>query len=706
MRYMLKTTIVAGLGLLLFFNNATAQIQGNAPLAERLGNRMREFIEMSNIAMAYQSVDTLSYDVAYDFADSAAPATILEHKTGKYGLYDNLFWGIIDSTTEYVQGQNYYVVADHENKNIYVYDRLDYSRAINVPLLDSLFNEAALLDLVLTRPGGIYKMLSIKYNPGMQYRQVDMVYDSTTYLLKSIAYYYPTTIYSQSYYNCQDSVTALVVPSTGVAMPSNITCSTPLKTYKNFIAEFPNHTKGATVRMYVSTGGSALNATGNNPGYAAAGQTGNEIQELWIMPQSVSGISKPIKATATPPVPKQMAMMMALASSGSWVDSSMTALQLFEWYMNVHLGVQYSGFNYTDWLANTCGYKLYQLPWSETATVIKDTLQNIWNRFAAQYPSSQLNITETVRVPVIKNVASNSLSTTGDIYEGDYLFASTWTQGNWYKTREATTYDLSVLPQNASIQSAMLNLYAFAPSWRYAPHYRPINQFPYLVIQPVKGLFIPGITSIDLYPENYSGMPAVNLPSLSTGQVNSGNSNDFWSNQNYLNQNVSSLVTAMYNNVQTTGVNYPVQYKLNDESYGTYRAFYFGSAECSDSSKRPVLNVSYTASRCDVFTAFVNKNLGTWLSADQVKLLYKFSGKLDINDDCTAATPGAGCAGEPGPGKAITGVTTISFTQTDQSTFDLGLFGESRFFYKVGDTFNVQESYSGYTITPVLNNNK
>lgn len=704
MRYMLKITIVAGLGLLLFFNKAKAQEEGTL-LGERLGHRSEAIMEMSKIGQAYQSTDLLSYDVAYDFADSAAPAILLENKAGKYGLYDNLFWGTIDSTTEYVQGQQHYIVVDHDTKAIYVYDRLDYSRVINVPLIDSLFNEVALNDLTLTRPGGIYKKLTITYNPGVQYKQVEMVYDSTTYLLTSIAYYYNTTIYSQEYNNCVDSVTALVVPSTGVTMPSTVTCSTLIRTYQNFIAEFPNHSEGATVHMYVPTESAALNSRRNDQDYAAGQQTNNEIQELWILPQSVSGISKPLTDTIKPPVPAKKMLKAAattLASTGSWVDSAMTSQQLFEWYMNEHLGVQYSGFVYTDWLANTCGYKLYQLPWSETATVIKDTLQNIWNRFEAQYPASQLSITETVSVPVIKNIGSNSFNTT-DFYEGDYLNVLTWTSGSWFKTRQATTYDLSVLPKNATIQSASLNLYAFAPSYRYAPHFRYIIQFPYLEIQPVKGLFIPGITSIDVYPENYPGISAADLPSLSTGQVNSGNSDDFWSNQDYLNQNISPIVTAMYNNLQTTGVNYPVQYKLNDESFD-YKAFFFGGTECSDLSKRPVLNVSYTASRCDVFTAFVNKTLGTWLSTDQVKNLFKFSGRLDINNDCTTATPGAGCDSEPGPGKFITGVTTISFNKTDETTFDLNLFSESRFFYKVGDTFHLQESYSGYTITPVFGN--
>jgi hypothetical protein len=699
---MLKKTIVAVVGLLLFFNNASAQDQGNWPvLGERLGNRAHELLDMIRIGQTYQSSDLHSYDVSYDFADSASAAVILEHKAGKCGMYDDMFWGAVDSTTEYVQGHQYYVVVDNQDKKIYVNDRLNYSRAINIPLLDSLFNEAALLDLILTKPGGVYKKLTLKYAPGTQYKQVDLLYDSTTYLLSSIAYYYNTSIYSDAYNNCEDSVTTLVVPSTGMAMPSTVTCSTLVKTYQNFLAEFPNHSKGATVHLYVPVGGVALNSMENNHDYATAGQTDNEIKELWVLPQSVSGVSRLQTDTIKPPAPKKM--LKALVATGSWVDSSMTALQLFEWYMNTHLAVQYTGFVYTDWLTNTCGYKLYQLPWSENATVNKDTLQNIWNSFAARYPASQLTISETVSVPIIKGVGTNSLGTT-DSYASEYINAMTWTtQEVWYTTRTANTYNLSVLPKNATIQWASLNLYAYGPGFLAAPHFRVIDQFPYMEIHAVKGLFIPGITSIDLCPEN-SDLPAIGLPALSSGRVSVGSSTDFWSNQDYLSQDISNLVSGMYNNMQSTGVNYPVVQKMNDESYGNYKGFYFGGGECSDLSKRAALNVTYVASRCDVFTAFVNNALGTWLSADQVKDLFKYEGKLDINSDCTTATPGLGCGGEPGPGRLITGVTTISFNKTDESTFDLNLFGESRLFYKVGDAFYPQSSYSGYTIVPLVSN--
>jgi hypothetical protein len=703
MRYTLKKTIVAVLGLLLFFNSIKAQETSTPRLATRLGHRLQEIMEMSKVGQTYQQADLLSYDVSYDFADSAAAAVILEHKAGKCGMYDDLFWGTVDSTKEYLQGHQYYVIVDHDDKKIYVNDKLNYSRAINIPLLDSLFNEEVLLDLVLTRPGGVYKKLTITYAPGYQYKQVDMVYDSTTYLIANIAYYYNTSLYSDAYNNCEDSVTTLVVPATGVAMPSTVTCSTLVKTYQNFLAEFPNHSKGATVHMYVPSGGVAMNIVENNHDYATAGQTDNEIKELWILPQSVSGIARPQTDTIKPPAPAKMMKALA-ATGGGWVDSSMTALQLFEWYMNAHLGVQYTGFVYTDWLANTCGYKLYQLPWSENATVNKDTLQNIWNSFAARYSASQLTISETVNVPIVKGMGSNSLNT-ADFYDPEYISPMTWTQQQvWFTIRTANTYNLSVLPKNATIQGASLNLYAYAPNFRAAPHFRVIDQFPYMEIHAVKGLFIPGITSIDLSPE-YSDLPAIGLPALSSNRLDIGSSSDFWSNQDYLNQDISNLVSGMYNNMQSTGVNYPVVQKMNDESYNDYKAFYFGGGECSDPSKRATLNVTYSASRCDVFTAFVNNALGTWLSADQVKDLFKYEGKLDINSDCTAATPGLGCAGEPGPGRPITGVTTITFNKTDESTFDLNLFGESRFFYKVGDAFYPQSSYSGYTIVPLVSGN-
>ncbi|WP_158085161.1 hypothetical protein, partial [Niastella vici] len=45
----------------------------------------------------------------------------------------------------------------------------------------------------------------------------------------------------------------------------------------------------------------------------------------------------------------------------------------------------------------------------------------------------------------------------------------------------------------------------------------------------------------------------------------------------------------------------------------------------------------------DVFAAFVNNALGTYLDAADIKALYAMKGKMVINDNCTAYAGGAGC---------------------------------------------------------------
>lgn len=429
----------------------------------------------------------------------------------------------------------------------------------------------------------------------------------------------------------------ITVASTGVPKPSNISCDDLVNTYKNFIAEFPDHVHGATVHMYVDDGTIWSLNNSNEPNYNTPSFT---VLAANLKPgPNVPGFMQSFQDT----VPMRAKTMTALASlppTGHWTDVTMDGQHLFEWYMSEHFNLTgYTYLNFADWLVNGCGYTLNQLPWDNAVAVKADALLSIWNQFAGRYPASQTNISETVNVPVVKGITSNSLATS-DIYDGEYVNAMTWTQGSWFTTREANTYNLSVLPKNASIQSASLSLYAFAPSYRYAPHFRYADQFPYMELHPAWGIFVPGKTVFNVPPDNYPGSPVIGLPYLSSGQV-SGGSNDFWSNQDYVNQNISSLVSSMYNNMQSTGVNYPVQYRLNDEGQ-VYKAFYFGGTTCSNAGKRPVLNVSYSASRCDVFTSFVNNALGTYLNLTDVKALFAAKG-MTINNECNAFTGSASC---------------------------------------------------------------
>ncbi|WP_158085145.1 hypothetical protein, partial [Niastella vici] len=261
----------------------------------------------------------------------------------------------------------------------------------------------------------------------------------------------------------------ITVASTGLTRPSNISCDDLVKTYKNFIAEFPNHTKGATVRVYMYDGGNTFNSPGapmdnyvmanhkpgpNVPDFMAV-RFGANFREV-LKDTTKPGTAGLQLTQDTVPVVPASNMMVALAAlpGGYWTDVTMDGKQLFEWYMNQHFNAGYSYLHYADWLVNGCGYKLNQLPWSDTVAVRADTLQNIWNRFVARYPVSQTSITETVTVPVMKGVSTSTIDAAVN-YSPEWLNAMTWTiNGNWYTMRAANTYNLSVLPKNASIQSA------------------------------------------------------------------------------------------------------------------------------------------------------------------------------------------------------------------------------------------------------------
>lgn len=465
--------------------------------------------------------------------------------------------------------------------------------------------------------------------------------------------------------NCPSDTIAM--PYSGVAKPSGISCADLIKTYKNFIVEFPNHTKGATVTMYVNDGGSALNNNTLNESteyFASA-----EIPSL----KSSGGPSVPGEflefSDTTPPVSKKFkTVASALLINGYWMDSVMTAKNLFQWYMNEHFQAGYTYLNYADWLINSCGYKLYQLPWSDTVAVRQDTLQNIWNRFVVKYPVSLLNISETVNIPIVKAVGSYS-DWAADDYFPEYLNSLRWTNSYWFTTRTVNNYNLTILPKNATLTSAALSLYAYKGLGSYAPHFRDINKFPFMQIQQVKGLYIPGRSTFDNQPGYYPGVPAFNLPYATTDRVSSGNSNDFWSQQDYPNQNVLSLVNAMYTNMVSTGVNYPVQYKLNDETQ-EYKEYQFGGPECSNGSKRPVLNVAYTAARCDVFAAYVNRELGTYMSVSEVKDVYALMGKMVINENCTSYIAGEGCV-EPLPVKVYASDLLLCGSSTEPTFIPL-----------------------------------
>lgn len=677
MRYsfILAMTVIC---LLSTTKKAVAQI-GSEDLSVRLGGKLEELRELSTLAHTYKFTDFLSYDVVSQFADSANVGNPLEQATGTYRSFDELFWGQ-EGNNEFLQGYQYYLEISHGDKRIYVYDRLPYARMINVPLIDSVFNQASLMDLNVSRPGGVYKKLVIHYNPGSQHKQVHITYDSTNYALQSIRYYIDAISFSDGFETCQTLSDTLTYPSTGVAKPAEVSCAVILQHYKNFIVEYPDHTTGATVKVFVpaaESGGLQMLKMG------ASSEQKQLLQEVPPLADTVATVSG-------------MTTMMSLMEgvSGTWVDSIMDGKQLFEWYMGAHLNLKgYTYENYADWLINSCGHKLNQLPWSDEVFVRQDTLQNIWNRFAARYPSGLLTILDTVTVPIMKsvNIQTGISSMT---YTDGYITAMTWTNGGWYTQRMSNVFNLSLLPRNATIQNAQMDLHAWKDTWITASHFRYASASPFLQAMILGASCIPGQMDYDHQPDLFTGSPVVNFPVSSTDQVNSGSPTDFWSNQDYFNQNITPLVQGIYDEMINRGICLPVLYKLNDESL-SYKRYVFGGPQAGN-GKAVTLRVMTSSARKDFFTAFVNRALGTYLSFEQAQSMFALYGKLIINADATVAVSGPGCAGEAAT--PFTGVRTVNFSNMNENEFDISVFGESRFIYKQGDQFFPVSGFANYEV--------
>ena len=360
---------------------------------------------------------------------------------------------------------------------------------------------------------------------------------------------------------------SLIVSSSGIPKPAAISCDKLVNTYKNFLSDFPDPSKGAMVK-----------------------------------------------------------------------DSLFQCKALFEWYFNMHLNTSnYTYEHITDWLVNSCGMKIKQLPCSDSVFVSRDTLQQIRSLFQMKYPDGLGNsITETILIPVhkITHITQRFRQSTGVFFDeysspsGASLSAMTWTGGGyWFNIRDNINFDFRSLPSNALINDASLNLYAKPNQIELftccGAHYRRTAQNIFGIFERANELVIPGITKWSNQPTtNITNSRTIAPISISNGVAGGGISFQIFSDEDYLNQHCTNLVKDMHM-AAWQSKNYGLMFKLSQENINEYKAYTFwGITSFTPSGKQPNLNVNYTASRCDVFTAFVNVKLGTHMSTEQVQKLY------------------------------------------------------------------------------------
>ncbi|WP_290710688.1 hypothetical protein, partial [Flavihumibacter sp. CACIAM 22H1] len=149
-----------------------------------------ELMELVNISQTYLRYPNLSFDLIYTYTDSSNPTVVYEEVQAKCKMQNGRTWSKIDSV-EFVQGNMYNVVVYHNDSVIMVNDRVEQNSIFQLPLMDSLFREANVDSLEVSRLNDSTRALLIHFKPGAFYKSYQIKYHPYTYLIRSITYFLP-----------------------------------------------------------------------------------------------------------------------------------------------------------------------------------------------------------------------------------------------------------------------------------------------------------------------------------------------------------------------------------------------------------------------------------------------------------------------------------------------------------------------------------
>jgi hypothetical protein len=156
-----------------------------------------EYGEIMNIAEAYRQAPNLSFDLQFNYADSARQDSIVEQINGSYKIQNGMYWAIIDST-EILQGTNYNVSVFHYDSVIAIANPQQYTNVLQLPFLDSLFRAQNVDSMNVTCPNDSTRNLRMYFNSVSQYSSYIINYDLNTYLIHCITYFIKAPAYDDS----------------------------------------------------------------------------------------------------------------------------------------------------------------------------------------------------------------------------------------------------------------------------------------------------------------------------------------------------------------------------------------------------------------------------------------------------------------------------------------------------------------------------
>lgn len=147
-----------------------------------------EMHELVKIGETYKNALDLSFNMAYTYADSAAPSSPLESLSGIYKIRNGKYWTMIDSI-EFVQGQQYDIAVYYGDSTIIVNEQREYGNILKIPALDSAFQKANIDSMQITEYNDSTRLLTLFFNQDASYRLYKLQYDKDKYLIRQLQYY-------------------------------------------------------------------------------------------------------------------------------------------------------------------------------------------------------------------------------------------------------------------------------------------------------------------------------------------------------------------------------------------------------------------------------------------------------------------------------------------------------------------------------------
>jgi len=305
-------------------------------------------------------------------------------------------------------------------------------------------------------------------------------------------------------------------------------------------------------------------------------------------------------------------------------SAQMQKNQLFENYMNVRLGFSKHYWEYMDFMASCDSSTVsFSRTSSSSASALNagytcTQLSTIKSDFLAAYPASQgdiLAISKQVPLRTVTHIFNNGSYASSSIAS---LAAATGTNsGGWYALRDNAVFNFDIIAKDATISNATLNLYAKAAQYEIYTgdasnaHRNGSDTVLYGYFERAQGPVTVGAT-------NWSNQPSSSSTNrLAVGQIASG-----FSNTNYLNQPCTALIKDMFS-AYINMKDYGLIFKLSNEVLTSYKDIIFWGKTDTSIATPAYLNVTYTASRCEEFAAFVNQRLGSSFTSTGVNSLYQ-----------------------------------------------------------------------------------